>query len=43
MEDFTGKIETAVEVEEAKKERKSRMYDARAESVDVGERVSEGV
>ena len=43
MEDFTGKIETAVEVEEAKKERKAKRYDAQAESVDVAEKVAEGV
>jgi len=43
MEDFTGKIETAVEAEEAKKERKAKRYDAQAESVDVAEKVAEGV
>ena len=43
IEDFAGKIETAAEVEEFKRERHNKKYEAQAESVDVAEKVSEGV
>jgi small subunit ribosomal protein S2 len=43
MEDFTGKIETAEEVEQAKAERRSRSYEAKPEEAHAAEEVKEGV